>query len=357
MEKNLKTSADLDVALETLGSNPPYNFNLNLPQPEDQQLSEDEFLHKIDSAWLVCDRFDLQTDIWRGRILRTVRDREKQRGEGRGTGFLNWLKERDISKTRAYSLIELANSADTLLEDGQLDGAAIECFSKQAFIETAQASPEVQQLVTEAARRGDRITRRDVRQLSAEWTAVTSDLVPPIVKEKAANQALPPRYVAPLVREMEKLPPAHQSILQETLVESPDVDTLKQVTNEARYLARYLNSAAQVQALGEGHNLETALEEALRLGCLNTAADLVHQSAQLEQTIVKLYTTWKRVTHLSDQLYAATGSSTPHLRSLMQGLNQLAGEVVQAYLGEPGQPSSHLIRLQILLDTKPELDL
>jgi len=25
-----------------------------------------------------CDRFDLQTEIWRGRILRAVRDREKQ---------------------------------------------------------------------------------------------------------------------------------------------------------------------------------------------------------------------------------------------------------------------------------------
>ena len=32
------------------------------------------------AAWQgVGDRFDLQTDIWRGRILRTVRDREKAR--------------------------------------------------------------------------------------------------------------------------------------------------------------------------------------------------------------------------------------------------------------------------------------
>jgi hypothetical protein len=36
------------------------------------------------------------------------RDREKKGGEGRGTGFLNWLKEqRKISKSQAYSLWEL----------------------------------------------------------------------------------------------------------------------------------------------------------------------------------------------------------------------------------------------------------
>jgi len=28
----------------------------------------------------VCERFDLQTDIWRGRILRAVRDRESPSG-------------------------------------------------------------------------------------------------------------------------------------------------------------------------------------------------------------------------------------------------------------------------------------
>jgi len=47
--------------------------------------------------------------IWRGHILGVVRDREKKGGEGRGTGFLNWLKEREISKSKsqAYSLCEL----------------------------------------------------------------------------------------------------------------------------------------------------------------------------------------------------------------------------------------------------------
>jgi hypothetical protein len=59
----------------------------------------------------VCDRFDLQTDIWRGRILRAIRDREQHTGDGRGTGFLYGLNDREISKFQTYSWIELANSA------------------------------------------------------------------------------------------------------------------------------------------------------------------------------------------------------------------------------------------------------
>jgi hypothetical protein len=50
--------------------------------------------------------------------LRTVRDREKRGGDGRGTGFLNWLKDQEITKSHAYNLIELADSADTLLQRG-----------------------------------------------------------------------------------------------------------------------------------------------------------------------------------------------------------------------------------------------
>ena len=53
-----------------------------------------------------------------GRILRAVRDREKRGGEGRGAGFLQWLQEREISKTRAYGLIQLAESADDLVGGG-----------------------------------------------------------------------------------------------------------------------------------------------------------------------------------------------------------------------------------------------
>ncbi|WP_084386929.1 hypothetical protein, partial [Anabaena sp. CA = ATCC 33047] len=311
----------------------PTDLSFELPDPEDEQIPESDFQQQLDIAWQVCDRFDLQTEIWRGRILRAIRDREKKSGDGRGTGFLNWLKQREISKSQAYAWIQLANSADTLLQEGKLEPSAVNNFSKRAFIETSKAAPEVQQMVSEAASKGDRITRREVRQLTDEWTAMSSELLPEPVKVKAAENSLPPRYIAPLVKEMEKLPEPHQKFIQKEIAASPDVDTIKQVTTEARQLAKYLKSAAQVQALTQNDiDIETALEEAQRIGCLSVAADLVNQASQIEQTIAKLYMTWKRISNLADRLYVDTGASTPNLRSLLSSIEPLGSEVMEVQL-------------------------
>ncbi|MEM8779190.1 MAG: hypothetical protein AAGF26_10020 [Cyanobacteria bacterium P01_G01_bin.49] len=332
---------DIRSALET-----PIDFNFQLPDPEDEAIQEIDFQQQLDAVWKVCDRFDLQTDIWRGRILRTIRDREKQGGDGRGTGFLNWLKQREITKSQAYGLIQLANSADTLLAEGQLDPDSINNFSKRAFVETAKSAPEVQKLVSEAAQNGDRITRREVKQLSDEWTAMSSDLLPSEVKEKAAEGALPPRHLAPLVREMEKLPDSHLITIQKEITENPDVDTVKLLTTEARNLAKYLDAAAQVQTLKKTPlDLEMALEEALRLDCLNTAADVVKQATQLEQMVAKLYTTWKRLGSLSDRLYVDTGASNPHLRSMLTSLESLSSEVIEVQIDDTGEKT---VRLRVL---------
>lgn len=335
-----------DDLADLLQNAPELNFEI--PNPEDEELPEFEFNQRVETAWVVCDRFDLQTDIWRGRILRAVRDREKKGGEGRGKGFLNWLKDREISKSQAYALIELANSADTLLAEGKLQPEAINNFSKRAFIETAQSPLQVQQLVSEAATGGDRITRREVKQLTDEWVAMTSDLLPEEVKEKAADRSLPPKHVAPLVRELEKLPESHQQEIQRAVAESPDIDTVKQLTSDARNLSKYLDAAAQVQTIDPNIiDLELALEEALRIGCLNVAADLVKQSAQLEQTAVKLYTTWKRLAGIADRLYVDTGASTPNLRSLITCIERITGSIVEVPLDDSKERT---VRLQILTE-------
>lgn len=339
----MQSTENLNELVEALQQ--PADLTFELPDPEDEAIPEIEFLEQLDVAWQVCDKFDLQTDIWRGRILRAIRDREKKGGDGRGTGFLKWLKEREISKSNAYSLIELANSADTLLESGKLEVKSINNFSKRAFVETAKASPEVQVMVSEAAQNGDRITRREVKQLSEEWTAMSSDLVPEPVKQKVADNTLPPRYLAPLVKEMEKLPQPHQAVIQDEITANPDVDTLKNATSEARNLAKYLKAAVQVQALSnEEVDIETALEEAQRVGCMNIAADLVNQASQIEQTIGKLYMTWKRIANLSDRLYVDTGASTPHLRSLLDCLEPLGGEVMELQISGT---TERTVRLQI----------
>ena len=326
------SSAEIIAALET-----PVEFNFELPDPEDEEIKEFDFQKQVDQIWKVCDRFDLQTDIWRGRILRTVRDREKKGGDGRGSGFLNWLKNREITKSQAYALIQLANSADTLLAEGTLDPNSINNFSKNAFLETAKSSPEIQQLVGEAAQKGDRITRREVKQLSDEWTAMSSELLPEEVKEKASEGILPARHLAPLVREMEKLPDLHLDAIQKEIAECPDLDTVKLMTTEAKNLGKYLDAASQVQTLRDSPvDLEMALDEAMRLECINTAADLVKQAHNLEQTVGKLYTTWKRVGSLADRLYVETGASNPNLRSLLNCLEVLTNETMEVHLDEVG---------------------
>ncbi|AFZ52296.1 hypothetical protein WEU38_00720 [Cyanobacterium aponinum AL20118] len=326
----------------------PADLEFNLPDPEDDQIAEEDFLQKVDDVWKVCDRFDLQTDIWRGRILRAVRDREKVGGEGRGTGFLNWLKNREITKSQAYALIQLANSADTLLEEGNLEPTAINNFSKRAFVETAKAEPEIQKLVSEAAQKGDRITRREVKQLTDEYTAMNSDLIPESVKEKAVDGSLPPRHLAPLVKELEKLPEEQISEIQKEIESNPDVDTVKQMTSTAKSLSKYLDSAAQVETLRDSAvDIESALQEALRLDCLSLTADLVKQATNLEQNVGKLYTLWKKLGSIADRLYVETGSSTPSLRSLLSCLEKLTSEVIELRLDDEGEK---MIRLRIMTD-------
>ncbi len=322
------------------------DINLELPDPDDESVGDYDFQLQVDSAWAVCDRFDLQTEIWRGRILRVVRDREKRGGDSRGQGFLNWLKERELSKSQAYAWIELANSADALMAQGELSPQTLNNFTKRAFVETAKSSPEVQQMVTEAATRGDKISRREVKQLSEEWTAMSSDLLPEELKERAASGSMPPRYLAPLVREMEKLPELHQQALQREMTDNPEVDNVKELTANARSLSRYLDAGAQVQTLNQSAvDLSIALEEAMRVGCLPVAADLLKQAATLEQTLTKFYMTWKRVGTLADRLFVDTGASTPHLRSLLNCLERLSGEIVEVPLDEMGQNS---IRVRVL---------
>ncbi len=335
--------------LATLEEKLAISFDVQLPDPEDPEISAYDFQQQIELAWQVCDRLDLQTDVWRGKVLRAVRDRERSSEPGQGLGFLNWLKDREISKSLAYGLIDLADCADRMIEEGYIDAEDVNKFSKSAFMETAKAATEVQQVIADSIKQGKRITRREVKQLSDEWVAMTSDLIPEELRVKAADQTIPPRYIAPLVKQMQRLPEVHQDTIREAVAENPDLTTVKQVTAEARYLARYLEGANQVQVFNDSDvDLELALEEALRLGVLNTTAELVNQSGILEGTIAKLYGSWRKMNQLSERLYVDTGASTPHLRGLLGRLDQLCGETVEITIGDPkSEGFSRTIKLTI----------
>ena len=329
-------------------------LSLELPDPERDDISTMEFLSRLEEAWAVCDRFDLQTEIWRGRILRAVRDREKRGGEGRGTDFLQWLREREISKTRAYSLIQLADSADNLVGDGLLEQGSVNNFSKRAFLDTALADPEVQQMISEAANDGQQITRKQVRRLSDEFTAATSPLLPEEIRQRTQENLLPPRVVAPLVRELAKLPEPQQDDLRRVLREEPELERVKDVTSTARWLSKAAEAGIAVRAFQQGDlNLEKALQEAQRLDALGLFADAVGQAQQLESAVLKLHTSWRRLGGLQERLWVESGSSTPHLRELLTALQSLSGTTLRVSLGELS--GGKRVRLQLVEESPDQL--
>ena len=330
-------------------------LSLELPDPESDSISTIEFLARLEEAWAVCDRFDLQTEIWRGRILRAVRDREKRGGEGRGTGFLQWLREQEISKTRAYTLIQLAESADGLVGEGLLEEASVNNFSKRAFLETAQADPEVQLMIAEAANEGQEITRKQVRRLSDEFTAATSPLLPEEIRQRTADNLLPPRAVAPLVKELAKLPEGQQEELRRVLREEPELERVKDVTSTARWLSKAAEAGLAVRAFQQGQlDFDKALQEAQRLDALGLLADAVGQAQALESAVLKLHTSWRRLGGLQERLWLESGSSTPHLRELLTALQSLSGSTLRVSLGELA--GGKRVRLQLVKESPEQLD-
>ena len=342
------------MAMDPMEVPAPPVLNLELPDPDSDTISTMEFLARLEEAWAVCDRFDLQTEIWRGRILAAVRDREKRGGEGRGTGFLQWLREREISKTRAYTLIQLAESAENLVGGGLLEETSVNNFSKRAFLETAQADPEVQQMISEAANEGQQITRKQVRRLSDEFTAATSPLLPEEIRQRTADNLLPPRAVAPLVKELAKLPEDQQEDLRKVLREEPELERVKEVTSTARWLSKAAEAALAVRAFQQGElDFEKALQEAQRLDALGLLADAVGQAQALESAVLKLHTSWRRLGGLQERLWVESGSSTPHLRELLTALQSLSGSTLRVSLGELA--GGKRLRLQLVEESPEQL--
>ncbi len=333
----------------------PSMLQLDLPDPDKDDISGFEFLNRLEKAWSICDRFDLQTEIWRGRILRVVRDREKRGGEGRGAGFLQWLREREISKTRAYGLIQLADSADDLVGDGMLNEDCVNNFSRRAFIETAQASPEVQQMISDAANDGQEITRKQVRRLSDEFTASTSPLLPDEIKERTQANLLPPRLVAPLVKELEKLPDIQQQNLHKALKDEPEIDCVKDVTSTARWLGKSIDASLSLRTFQAANlNLEKATAEAQRLDSLGLLADAFSQAKSIESSVLRLHTAWRRLAGLQERIWLESGSSTPYLRDVLASLQTLCGPTIRVSLGELA--GGKKVRLQIVEESADHLE-
>jgi hypothetical protein len=242
-----------------------------------------------------------------------------------------------------------------MLGEGVLEETSVNNFSKRAFMETAQADPEVQLMIGEAANDGQQITRKQVRQLTDEFTAATSPLLPEEIRQRTAENLLPPRAVAPLVKELAKLPEEQQDDLRKVLRDEPELDRVKDVTSTARWLSKASEAGLAVRAFQQGElDLEKAMQEAMRLDALGLLADAVGQAQALESAVLKLHTSWRRLNGLQERLWVESGSSTPHLRELLTALQTLSGTTLRVSLGELA--GGKRVRLQLVEEAPDQLE-
>jgi hypothetical protein len=210
-------------------------------------------------------------------------------------------------------------------------------------------------MIGEAANDGQQITRKQVRQLTDEFTAATSPLLPEEIRQRTAENLLPPRVVAPLVKELAKLPEGQQEDLRQVLRDEPELDRVKDVTSTARWLSKASEAGLAVRAFQQGElDLEKAMQEALRLDALGLLADAVGQAQALEAAVLKLHTSWRRLNGLQERLWVESGSSTPHLRELLNALQTLSGNTMRVSLGELA--GGKRVRLQLVEEAPDQLE-
>ncbi len=271
----------------------------------------------LEAAWAVCDRLDLQTEIWRGRLLRSVRDREKEQSGS----FEKWLGSKELTRSRAYRLIELADCADRFLKEHPLQEQDLNHFSKAAFISTARAEGPVQTLIVEQALRGERVTQKRVENLQEEWLLANDQYLPDTIREKVLESALPSRPAAKAAHALAQLPAAERQIFCEALTHQPDVATLRQVALDAQAISRTLSELWRVQVIGEEALVREALGEAARQGVLSQTLEILRWAGKVERSLSQLYTSWQRLGILHQQLDAV--AETPSLQNLLTALEPL----------------------------------
>jgi hypothetical protein len=151
------------------------------------------------------------------------------------------------------------------------------------------------------------------------------------------------------------LPEAQQEDLRRALREEPELERVRDVTLTARWLDKAAQAALAVRAFQQGNlDFEKAIQEAQRLDALGLLADAVGQAQALENAVLKLHTSWRRLGGLQERLWVESGSSTPHLRELLTALQSLSGSTLRVSLGELA--GGKRLRLQLVEESPDQLD-
>ena len=70
--------------------------------------------------------------------------------------------------------------------------------------------------------------------------------------------------------------------------------------------------------------------------------------------MLKLHTSWRRLGGLQERLWVESGSSTPHLRDVLNALQTLSGPTMRVSLGELS--GGKRVRLQLVEEAPEQLE-
>ena len=158
-----------------------------------------------------------------------------------------------------------------------------------------------------------------------------------------------------MVRELSKLSPIQQEEICETLRENPEIDSVKDMTNTAKWIGKSLDASLSLRAFqNKDLNLDKATQEALRLDSLGILSDAFGQAKTIESSILRFHSAWKRLEGLQERLWVESGSSTPYLRELLDTLQTLTGSSIRVSLGELS--GGKRLRLQLVEEDSERLE-
>ena len=141
-------------------------------------------------------------------------------------------------------------------------------------------------------------------ELSDEFTSATSPLLPDEIRQRTQENLLPPKIVAPLAKELSKLPENLQNDLRSILKESPDVDSIKEVTIAARCIGKTNDASLSLRALQRDDvDLDKATQEAQRIDALGYLADALTQAKSIEAAVLRLHSSWRRLGDINERLF------------------------------------------------------
>ena len=210
-------------------------------------------------------------------------------------------------------------------------------------------------MIAESANKGKEITRKDVKRLSDEFTAATCPLLPDEIRQRTQENLLPPKIVAPLAKQLSKLSEDMQDDFRVVLKESPDIESIKEVTNAAKWIGKSNEAALTLRTLQiESVNLDKATQEAQRIDALSFLADALTQARTIEATVLRLHSAWRRLGDIHERLWLESGSSTPNLREVLNALQVLSGSKLKVSLGEIC--GGKKIRMQIVEEQADQLE-